>query len=142
MNTLIRVRGWITDSTVIHPQSKITEPDKIHRLRIHPQDSFILFKLEDAIKQLKEEYEMQPRNPEEFINTEQKDRVIDGCQIVLESLYPPKLEGELKGIERDDELQGRFVQAVGHLRILKDGNVFLSVHILEPAYLDDFNPIQ
>ena len=139
MNTLIRIRGWITESSVINPISKITEPDKIHRLHIQPEDPLTLFKLEQVVEELKRQSES-PRNSTETYY--HKDEVIEGCEIILKSFYQPKLVDEFSSVERDEELLGKFVQAVGHLRIFNDGNVFLSVHILEPAYPDNFDPVE
>ena len=140
MNTLIRVRGWIAESSVINPQSKITEPDKIHSLHIQPEDPLTLDLLLEQVERLKWESES-PYN-DDAIKRDHPDEVVNGCEVILKSLYAPKLEGELQDVQRDEELLGKFVQAVGHLRIFKDGNVFLSVHILEPAYPDNFNPIE
>lgn len=50
-------------------------------------------------------------------------------------LHQPTLVGELSNVELDDQLIARFVQVVGHLQVLKQGNVFLSVHLIEPALL-------
>ncbi len=43
---------------------------------------------------------------------------------------------------RDDELIGKFVQAVGHKQILEAGDIILSLHIVEPAFqsLDVYDP--
>ena len=139
MNTLIRIRGWITESSVINPISKINEPDKIHRLHIQPEDPLTLFKLEESVEELKRESESPRSNTETYYH---KDKVVDGCEVILESLHQPTILDEFSSIERDEELLGKFVQAVGHLSILKDGNVFLSVHILEPAYPDNFDPVE
>jgi len=136
MNTLIRIRGWVTDSAVIDPESKIEYPEQIHRLRIQPENPGTFDELEQAIEELKRESE----TPRESLHSHQDD-VIEGSEVILKSLHMPKLVDGFDGIERDEELLGKFVQAVGHLQIFKDGNVFLSVHIIEPAYTDDFDPI-
>ena len=133
MNTTIRIRGWIQESSVIHAkQNKYT-------LQLAPEDPSVFINLEQGIEELK-------RISERPTSTEgstyhHKDRVIDGCCINLESLYQPKLIGKIVNADRDEELLGIFIQAVGHLQILKGGNVFLSVHIVESAYPDNFDPI-
>jgi hypothetical protein len=66
---------------------------------------------------------------------------IDGCEMIFKSFYKPKLCGVLEDIRSDEELLGKFVQTVGHIRILKDRNTILTVHIIEPALLDDFDPL-
>ena len=138
MNTLIRVRGWVTESSVINPQMKLTEPDKIHRLHIQPEDPLTLIKLEQAVEDLKRESETPSKY--NYIHSH-KDEVVEGCEVILKSFYQPKLVDEFENVDRDEELLGKFVQAVGHLKIFEDGNVFLSVHILEPAYPDNFDPV-
>ena len=134
MNTPIRLRGWIQDSSVIHPrQNKYT-------IQLAPEDPTVFINLEQGIEDLKRINE-QPRRTE-VLNYHNKDKVIDGCSINLESLYQPKLIGKLETASRDEELLGIFIQAIGHLQILKDGNVFLSMHIVEPALPDNFDPIE
>lgn len=138
MNTLIRVRGWVTESYILNPEDKITEPEKIHRLRIQPADPLTFHELEVCIEELKQESQ-RPNSPSTYRHD---DDVIDGCEIIMKSFFKPKLYGAFENVERDDELLGKYVQAVGHLKILADGNVFLSVHIIEDAYYDDFDPMK
>ncbi len=140
MNTLIRIRGWVTESSVINPKESILEPETIYRLRLSPEDPLSFMELEEAAKRLKQESD-DPYKKYEAIHYHQ-DELIDGAEIVLKSFFQPKLVGDFESVERDDELLGKFVQAVGHLQIFKDGNVFLSVHILEPSIpLNGFDPI-
>ena len=53
--------------------------------------------------------------------------------MVFETLIKPKLTGDLKRVQSDVDLIGRFVEAVGNIQVLKSGNAFLSVHIIDPA---------
>ena len=138
MNTLIRINGWITESAIINPDERFTEPSKLHLIRIQPADPNIFNELETSIQQLKRESETPDCKPTSY---QHEDLVIEGCEVILKSFYQPKLVGEFEQIQRDEELLGKYVQAVGHLKIFKDGNVFLSVHILEPATYDNFDPI-
>ena len=73
-----------------------------------------------------------------------QDRLFDGAKIVFETLRKPSLTGNLKRVQCDEELIGKFVEAVGHIQILKGGNAFLSVHLIDEAVrsyedLDPFN---
>ena len=73
-----------------------------------------------------------------------QDRLFDGAKIVFETLRKPSLTGNLKRVQHDEELIGKFVEAVGHIQILKGGNAFLSVHLIDEAArsyqdLDPFN---
>ena len=137
MNTLIRIRGWVTESSVIHPQSKIDEPDKIHRLHIQPENPQTFLELEQAVSELKR----QTQDVRKLTKYRHKDELIDGCEVILKSFYKPKLYEEFKDYQRDEQLLGKFAQTVGHLRIFKDKNVCLTVHIIEPAYHDNFDPL-
>ncbi len=53
--------------------------------------------------------------------------------MVFETLIKPKLTGDLQRVQSDVDLIGKFVEAVGHIQVLKSGNAFLSVHIIDPA---------
>ena len=56
--------------------------------------------------------------------------------------YALNLDGVFVEFDSVVSLLGNAVQAVGLLQILEDLNVFLSVHILEPAItLDGFEPL-
>tara|TARA_R100000458_G_scaffold12506_1_gene10310 strand:- start:274 stop:678 length:405 start_codon:yes stop_codon:yes gene_type:complete len=133
MTEAIRVRGWIQESSVVNPTQDI------YALQIAPEDPSVFIKLEQDIEELKR-FNERPTN-RESTTYHHKDKVIDGCCINLESLYQPKLTGELAQAQRDEELLGIFIQALGHLQILKDGNVFLSVELIDSAYPDNFDPI-
>ena len=142
MNSLIRIRGWVTESSVITPKQSILEPDNIYRLRLQPEDPMIFMELEEAVQRLKHEAD-NPYKQYDAVHHHHRDELIDGAEVLLKSFYQPRLVGDFESVERDDELICKFVQAVGHLQIFKDGNVFLSVHILEPAIpLDGFDPLE
>ena len=68
----------------------------------------------------------------EYTNRYQ-DRLFDGAKIVFETLRKPSLTGNLKRVQNDVELLGKFVEAIGHIQILKGGNAFLSVHLIDEA---------
>ena len=139
MNTLIRVQGWVSDSAIIKPDERFTDPSQLHSIRIQPADPNIYKELEYSIEELKRISETPDNNQHSY---EHEDAVIDGSEIIFKSFYKPQLFGDFEDIQGDDELLGKYVQAVGHLKIFKDGNVFLSVHILEPAIYDQFDPLE
>ena len=144
MNTAVRIRGWITEASVIDPKLSIYESQKVYRIHINPALPHIYSELEESIASLKEESERQTVQDDPLVQHtySREDKVIQGCEIAMESLYKPKLLGSFKDFERDDELLGKFAQGVGHLQILKDGNVFLSVHMIEPqTFIDEFDPL-
>ena len=70
---------------------------------------------------------------EKEYSTLYQDRLFDGSKIVFETLRKPSLTGNLKRVQHDMELIGKFVEAVGNIQILKGGNAFLSVHLIDEA---------
>ena len=132
MNTLIRVQGWVTDASVIKPSNDFISPK--YQLSIHPSDPSIMSELEYKTALLKRENETPYENPDYQIErTEHKDRILSGCNVLLDTIREPTLYGDLADVSRDEELLGRYVQAVGHIQIHSAGNCYLSFHILEPV---------
>jgi len=107
-------------------------------LKIHPEEgSYIFDQIEDhftqkKIEALENRFEDPLLSEMEYTNHYQ-DRLFDGAKIVFETLRKPCLTGNLKNVQHDDELIGKFVEAVGHIQILKGGNAFLSVHLIDEA---------
>ena len=146
MNTLVRVRGYITSAHIYNPIRRLIDTEPKYTLSIQPENPTIYDELEEKIQQLrtvnmhKMENTFKPNGEqwEEYFVS----RVIEGCEIKVESLYKPDIKDELVNLQDDDELLGRFVQLVGHLYIHESGIVCLSSHILETAYQpnDNFEP--
>ena len=141
MNTSkpVRVKGWIADSYVIEPfPSLIQGMEEKFVLKIHPEEGMYIFdQIEDRVTQKKlEAFEHRFEEPllseMEYTNRYQ-DRLFDGAKIVFETLRKPSLTGNLKRVQNDVELLGKFVEAIGHIQILKGGNAFLSVHLIDEA---------
>ena len=146
MNTLVRVRGFITSAHILKPIRRLIDTEPKYTLSIQPANPSIYDELEEKIHQIRTE------NIHRMVNTfkpngEQweehfESRVIEGCEIKVESLYKPDIKDELASVKHDEELYGKFVQLVGHLYIHELGIVCLSSHILETAYQpnDNFEP--
>ena len=66
-------------------------------------------------------------------NNSPESRISYENGLIFESLYPPRLEGELKNAESNLDLCGKYVQVVGNVQQQELGNCFLSFHIVEPA---------
>ena len=151
MNTSkpVRVRGWIADSYVLEPFPSVIQGMKEKFvLKIHPEEGSIIFnQIEERVTQKKlEAIEHRFEDPllsEMEYTKHYQDRLFDGAKIVFETLIKPSLTGNLKRIQHDEELIGKFVEAIGHIQILKGGNAFLSVHLIDEATrsfdLDPFN---
>ena len=152
MNTSkpVRVKGWIADSYVLEPfPSVIQGMEEKFVLKIHPEEgSYIFDQIEERVTQKKlEAFEHRFEDPllseMEYTNHYQ-DRLFDGAKIVFETLRKPSLTGNLKRVQSDEELIGKFVEAVGHIQILKGGNAFLSVHLIDEAArsYEDLDPFK
>ena len=152
MNTSkpVRVKGWIADSYVLEPfPSVIQGVEEKFVLKIHPEEgSYIFDQIEERVTQKKlEAFEHRFEDPllseMEYTNHYQ-DRLFDGAKIVFETLIKPSLTGNLKRIQHDEELIGKFVEAIGHIQILKGGNAFLSVHLIDEAAMsyEDLDPFK
>ena len=146
MNTLVRVRGYITSAHICNPIRRLIDTEPKYTLSIQPENPSIYDELEEKIQQLrtvnmhKMENTFKPNGEqwEEYFVS----RVIKGCEINVESLYKPDIKDDLETLDNDSELLGKFVQLVGHLYIHESGIVCLSSHILETAYQpnDNFEP--
>ena len=152
MNTSkpVRVKGWIADSYVLEPfPSVIQGMEEKFVLKIHPEGGTYIFDLiEERVTQKKlEAFENRFEDPllreMEYTNRYQ-DRLFDGAKIVFETLRKPSLTGNLKRVQHDEELIGKFVEAVGHIQILKGGNAFLSVHLIDETAMsyEDLDPFK
>ena len=148
MNTLVRLRGYITAIQLFKPLQHLIDSEPKYTLLMQPENPYILNELEDRIYQLRED------NMRNHANSHRSDgsrwvenyesRVINNSEIYVESLFKPDLQGEFADYHNDDQLLGRFVQSVGHLYIHEIGIVCLSSHILEPAYQpnNEFEPYE
>ena len=146
MNTLVRVRGYITSAHIYNPIRRLIDTEPKYTLSIQTENPYIYAELEEKIHQLRTE------NIHRMVNTFKpngedweehfESRVINGCEVNVESLYKPDIKDELATLQDDSELLGKFVQLVGHLYIHESGIVCLSSHILETAYQpnDNFEP--
>ena len=137
MKTLIRIRGYVLGADVHEPTASFQQDKPKYELFVHPELPDDWFPIQEIIDSLKWEYEkaeyLKPFCFEEEKKPTLQDRCFeDGC-FKFESLYKPKLEGELSLTKYDEELFNKFVQVVGHVQIQEFGNCFLSFHIIEPA---------
>ena len=143
MTTLIRVRGWVTESRVIHPLRSYVKDKDIYTVRIQPELSSIYEEIEEQLLKIrdarKEEYKL--KDP---LTTyvKHRDILFDGCEVCFETLHKPRLVEGLEAYKQDDELLGKFVQVVGHIQIMVDLNAYLSAHIIEPALPEEWDPIE
>ena len=144
MDTTIRIRGWITEARVIHPVRSYESDKEIYKLKLQPETPRVFDDIEDSIRSLKDSHQssFKARDPltEEVTHP---DVWFDGCDICFKTFRRPRLLKTFSKYTSDEELMGKFAQAVGNIQIMKDLNIFLSVHILEPIEpLEGFDPIE
>ena len=129
----IRVKGWVADSYVLDTEPSFVDENK-YVLKLHPENPRVFEELEALVHQRKLEAEQPFPREGVFSQSERyKDRLFDDSKVVFETLIQPSLTGNLKRVQRDEELLGKFVEAVGHIQILKGGNAFFSVHLIDEA---------
>ncbi len=135
MNTLVRVRGYVTSAHIFEPLRRFIDTEPKYTLSIQPENPYTYDVLESSIQALREaniHTMMNSRNSDgSYWEEHYESRVINGSEIQVESLYKPDIQME---INSDDDLYGKFIQLVGHLYIHQTGIICLSSHIIETAY--------
>jgi len=143
MTTLIRVRGWVTESRVIHPLRSYVKEKEIYTVRIQPEVSTVYQEIEQQLLKIRDDRKEQYKLKDPLTTyVQHRDILFDGCEVCFETFHTPRLVDGLEAYENDDELLGQFVQVVGHIQIMPDLNAYLSAHIIEPALTADFDPIE
>lgn len=138
MKSNFELTGWIESANVIEPEKKWYEDKAKYKLSILPYDSHKLCELEMQAEQYKEYAELHREylSSDEYSQYEgvNKDRVLDGDTVLLETIIEPHIYNNLNLANFDDELIGKFVKVKGNIQVIEpDFNVFLSFHILDEA---------
>ena len=131
IDTSIELRGWIARAAVIEPLAATWLDDyEKYGLEVYPESPHEYDEIEQRIDMLKYMNPIQLDNPDVVERYTRKDSVIKGKAICFESLHRPKLSKELKELGRDEALIGHHVAVTGNIQIHKDGNVYLSAHLI------------
>ena len=146
MNTPIRITGYVDQADVLEPYMQRAyalgkegiyqgiyqeiEPIKKYRLFLMASMSDVMELVTDVQHR---EFEWCMEHSPQGQNDPPESRISYENGLIFESLYPPRLEGELKNAESDLDLCGKYVQVVGYVQQQELGNCFLSFHIVEPA---------
>ena len=135
MQTLIRTKGWITHASILQPRSGYGA-EEVFRLSLSPEFPWIYNEIEDMATELKDEKKQSSPTQYSFISSSEPypDHLINGSEILFETIRKPQLLNTLAKFENDDEFLGEFVQVVGHMQIHDLGIVYISPHIIETAY--------
>ena len=135
MQTLIRTKGWITHSSLLQPVFGYGAKD-VYRLSLSPEFPYIYDEIEDMARELKDEKNQSSPTQDPCISSSEPypDHLLNGSEILFETIRKPKLLNSLAEFENDNEFLGEFVQVVGHMQIHNLGIVYISPHIIETAY--------
>ena len=133
-NTLVRLKGWVTESHLIKPEKNWIDNEEKYRFQMMLSENVY-----DELEHQIEEYVMATSDP--FLDARGEQKVMRGTTIHFESIYPPRMFGSLLNAEWDADLIGEQVQAVGHLQRLENGDILLSSHILEPIDAPRYDPM-
>ena len=142
MNKPIRITGYVDQADVLEPYMQRAyelgtegiyqeiEPIKKYRL-------FLMASISDVMELVTDvqhlDFEWCMEHSPQGQNNPQESRISYENGLIFESLYQPRLEGELKNAESDLDLNGKCVQVVGYVQQQELGNCFLSFHIVEPV---------
>ena len=147
MNTPIRITGYVDQADVLEPcmqrAYKLGTEDIYQGIyqEIEPIKKYRLFLMASSLSDVMElvtdvqhrESEWCTENLSQEQNNSPESRISYKNGLIFESLYQPRLEGELKNAKSDLDLHGKYVQVVGYVQQQELGNCFLSFHIVEPA---------
>ena len=129
MNTTIDVSGFITDSNLITPKTSFFDDPKF-QLSIQPSYGELVEieqRIEDTKRMMEDPYSY--NKDEKGVEAYQhKDRCLKGCNLLFEGLQQPRLVGTIKGAMNDGQLYGKYVNVVGRIQVLPNGNAYLSVN--------------
>ena len=142
MNKPIRITGYVDQADVLEPYMQrayelgtegiYQEIESIKKYRL-----FLMASMSDVMELVKNvqhrEFEWCMEHSPQGQNNPPESRISYENGLIFESLYQPRLEGELKNAESDLDLHGKYVQVVGYIQQQELGNCFLSFHIVEPA---------
>ena len=142
MNKPIRITGYVDQADVLEPYMQrayklgtegiYQEIELIKKYRL-----FLMASMSDVMELVTDvqhrEFEWCMEHSPQGQNNPPESRISYENGLIFESLYQPRLEGELKNAESDLDLHRKYVQVVGYVQQQELGNCFLSFHIVEPA---------
>ena len=135
LNTQVNFTGWIKSANISSPEESWEDECFKYSLLLAPEDYGQLCDLEhriDEVKKHHKEHAELPAVPEvsdPYIN---EDRIfMDHCCLRFETLRRPHMMSYLEG-KLDHQLDWCFVEVVGNIKVHKDGNAYMSFHIVSP----------
>lgn len=126
--TAVAIDGFITDAHLLSPKTDFFGSK--FELMLQPDNYYLIEELEARAEDFKRENEnywkeeWDARDDENY--TTYKDQVVDGCNIYFQTLHQPSVR--VKDVEENNQLIGKFVRALGHIKQMKGGNIYVSMH--------------
>ena len=132
----IRIQGYVVRADLLQPFTTYHDDKELYELVLLPSNPNVAHELECQMEEAKRQFQYSQvasfyHEENNHISRQLPDRVFENDCFKFESLFQPRLEGELKDLLHDDELLNRFVQVDGNVQIQERGNCFLSFHIVE-----------
>jgi hypothetical protein len=121
-------------SSILEPKSQRYGDADVFSVVIEPDDPFLLIKLEEAEQESKELASKMVYKTMDYdyqVDSLRPSKMIDGCGLRFESRYSPRLSADLCDIYNENEFLHKRVQICAVPTTLKDGNMYLSMNIIE-----------
>jgi len=129
MNTVVEIQGWITNSYHQRPKKKYGYPER-YQIEVAPKNCYEVFEIERRAEEFKR---LSDRFNHYDYEYEHEDEITSGDSIIFQTLREVQAHPDLECLY-DEQMIGKFVRVVGHFQTHKDGNVYISYHILEPSF--------
>ena len=131
--TLVDISGYIVDANILEPQFHIYMEQPKFKLTLRCEPDYEAKEIAARADWIK----MTNANPyDKMANPHfgtKEDAFHDGFDLLyFETIRKPSLMDEFRSITNDHELLGKFCKVMGHIKYMKDGNCYLSVHLIEP----------
>lgn len=135
IETLFEIEGYVIDAEVLSPRNHVYMERPKYMLTLQAQEAWHVKELVARAEWVK----LDKSSPYDKLNNPHygthQDDISDGDRLVyFESLRQPSLMDDLKQVINDHQLIGKYVKIVGYIKYMRDGNVYLSFHIIEPKF--------
>lgn len=125
MEPTVDINGFIMSANLISPVESFLDQPK-YKIVIEPSCD-VLADLEDRVEEFKRTHEDPYSKPTRY---QHGDNCFKGSSVYFETFYKPRLCRSLKVLEHDHEFIGKYVNALGNIQVLPDGNAYISVHMI------------
>ena len=128
-----RIIGYITKAEVFSPYQAWGSEKRIHRIFLEPFDPYIYAELEYEAK-MRELYATQPfDSPDAEDHLKSETELMIGTQIKFQNINRPRLTGQFKKAESDEDLYRQNATIISSMVTLKDGNSLMNIVAIDHA---------